>query len=292
MYSHSLAEGGGEMAVIQTWNSGEFGTNIVAELHDNGDVVFSGSGAMKDMANWESPFTWETLNDVTFGGNITYIGTFCIQQAIVNSITIEEGVESLGYRSFYGQRHATNSLAITIPNSVTTLGTYIFQDSPGLKQITFGSGVSLLSTGMFAICSNLDTVIWHSNITTIGVQSFNSCNGFTTFTIPDHITTIDDRAFYATENLATIINQYNGNQTIHSRAFQYAGLTVTGNKEAYSYLNNTNFISAIEIEGYTTYEYTGPPATELEVTTNAATLITPTSAKLNGSILIPEGWWS
>ena len=68
-----------------------------------------------------------------------------------------------------------------MPESVTSIGGYVFWDCGSLASITIPEGV-----------------------TSIGEYAFAHCQGLTSITIPEKVTSIDDAVFYNCRNLASV----------------------------------------------------------------------------------------
>ena len=95
----------------------------------------------------------------------------------MTSATIPNTVTSIGTWAF----GFTSLTTIAIPDSVTSIGNYAF-DSTSLNSITFGA---------------------NSQLTTIGTWAFHQ-TALTTIAIPDTVNTIGEYAFYKTTSLASI----------------------------------------------------------------------------------------
>ena len=83
--------------------------------------------------------------------------------------------------------------SVTIPNSVTTIGTCAFINCTSLTNITIGEGVTTLGADTFRGCTALSSVSIEEGVTTIG--GFRGCTALTSITIPDSVTSIRDSAF-------------------------------------------------------------------------------------------------
>ncbi len=73
----------------------------------------------------------------------------------LTSVTIPNSVTSIGSSAFRGCNGLTS---VTIPNSVKYIWGYAFEGCNGLVSITIGSGVRIIDTFAFAECKNLDTL--------------------------------------------------------------------------------------------------------------------------------------
>ena len=117
-----------------------------------------------------------------------------------------------------------------IPNSVTSIGNYAFQECEGLTFITIPSSV-----------------------TSIGNHAFEYCSGLNSFTIPYSVTFIGDYAFYQCSKLENVTSKisvpFNISLSVFSGISSDAILTVPkGAKNRYKELNGwtTDFKEIIE----------------------------------------------
>ena len=65
-----------------------------------------------------------------------------------------------------------------------------------IKSVTIADTVTSVGNYVFINCSNLTTVRLGSGITSIGDRAFESCSALTAITIPDSVTSIGANAFY------------------------------------------------------------------------------------------------
>jgi hypothetical protein len=84
--------------------------------------------------------------------------------------------------------------AITIPNSVTNIGSGVFYNCTNLATIHWGHGLTYLSAALFYNCTSLTNIVLPSEIKTIGEGTFNACSGLTNITLTA-VTTITGGAF-------------------------------------------------------------------------------------------------
>ena len=110
----------------------------------------------------------------------------------LTSITIPSSVTSLGSGCFYACRGLTS---ITIPSSVTSLGDHCFSGCRGLTSITIPSSVTSLGESCFSYCRGLTSITIPSSVTSLGGGCFYACRGLTSITIPSSVTSLGNYCF-------------------------------------------------------------------------------------------------
>ena len=110
-----------------------------------------------------------SLKSVTItGGNILY-GAFCNCKGLT-SITIPDSVTSIGSSAFSG---CTGLTSITIPDSVTSIGSSAFSGCTGLASITIPNSVMSIDNLAFFGCTSLTSITIPDSVTSMGSQVFN-----------------------------------------------------------------------------------------------------------------------
>ena len=159
------------------WNEG----NLTWKLDADGTLTISGTGKMKN------------YNDTN------KLSPVC-RNSSVKKVVIEDGVTSIGAYAFYS---CDNSISITIPSSVTSIGDEAFTDC-GLTSITIPSSVTSIGDFAFNSCGSLTSITIPDSVTSIGSYAFTSCSSLTSITIPDSVTSIGDWTFYNCSSLTSI----------------------------------------------------------------------------------------
>lgn len=85
---------------------------------------------------------------------------------------------------------------ITVPDSVTSIGDYMFYKLESLTSVTFGNGVTSIGNYAFAECRGLTSITIPDNVTKIGHRAFKNCF-LTSLTIGKGVAEIGDEAFSA-----------------------------------------------------------------------------------------------
>ena len=110
--------------------------------------------------------------------------------------------------------------SITIPDSVTSIGSDAFYKCTGLTSVTIPDSVTSIGSFAFYGCTELTSVTIGNSVTSIGVCAFSGCSGLTSITIPDSVTSIGETAFHGT---AWYNNQPDGLVYAGKVAYSYKG---------------------------------------------------------------------
>ena len=108
------------------------------------------------------------------------------------SITIPDGVSSIGANAFSGCWGLTS---VIIPHSVTEIGMYAFDNCHKLLAIEIPQGLKIIDRNVFNACKSLTYVAIPTSVVEIGDWAFANCESLTSITIPEGVTSIGERAF-------------------------------------------------------------------------------------------------
>ncbi len=181
-----------------------------------GSYAFSGTAYYNDNSNWDE-------------SGVLYIGSYLIaaHNTISGSYTIRANTKLIADRTFSGCSGLTS---ITIPDSVTSIGSDAFYGCSGLESITIGSSVTSIGSKAFYgtayyndpsnwdengvlyldhyIIEAKDTISGRYSIRTntklIADSAFSGCSGLTSITIPDSVTSIGSNAFNGCSGLTSV----------------------------------------------------------------------------------------
>ena len=94
------------------------------------------------------------------------------------------------------QNTKINSNNIKIPNTVTSIGSYAFNNTAISGPLYIPNSVTEIGEGAFENCMNLYSLSLQSNLKRIGNRAFKACRFSGGLTIPNSVTEIGDYAFY------------------------------------------------------------------------------------------------
>ena len=130
-------------------------------------------------------------------GNTNYavksIGSYAFYNSSIESLIINEGVESIGPNAFYWCFSLKN---ISLPSSMNTIGEYAFWNCQIIQNISLPEGVASIGKSAFAACYSLQIVELPSTLTEIGPKAFAGPNSLVLVT--SHISqpfSIDQNVF-------------------------------------------------------------------------------------------------
>ena len=170
-------------------DNGKCGDNVYYSYNSaTHTLTISGEGAM-----WGYGYEWGDYDNTPWHSYLSDI----------HSVIIEYGVTGIGQSAF---ENCTNLTSVTIPNSVTDLGS----DTAGKQG------------GPFMGCTGLTSITIPNSVTYIGKEAFQGCTGLTSITIPNSVTHIYDLTFADCTRL-TSINIPNSVTFITSSAFKNSG---------------------------------------------------------------------
>ena len=103
--------------------------------------------------------------------------------------------------------------SVTFEDGCTEIAEYLFDYCTGLEEITIPETVTKIGSGSFKNCTALRTVVFSENLTRIENSAFNGCSSLTEAALPDNITYFGTIIFANCSSLTTIVFP-NGIQTI------------------------------------------------------------------------------
>jgi len=228
-------------------SEGECGDTVYWTLDAEGVLTISGSGAMWDYSIiGDDALTpqWyvarERIDSIVIEEGVTHIGDFAFFESSAASVSIPSTVESIGTGAFYwcsdlseisiaenNSTFATDGTAIfskdlktivmvcetlegtyVIPNTVTAIGAYAFEECFNLTGIEIPNSVSEIGEGAFSGCDSINNIVISENVTRIESYTFAWCCSLERIAIPASVTSIGEYAFKDCDSLAEIIYGY------------------------------------------------------------------------------------
>ena len=148
-----------------------------------------------------SAFRGSSLESITIPEGVTSIGTSSISDcSSLKSISLPDSILSIGDYAFSG----CGSLgSISLPDSVTSIGASAFRGS-SLESITIPEGVTSIGESTFSGCTSLVSISIPDSILSVGDYAFSGCGSLGSISLPDSVTSIGDHAFGGCTSLGSI----------------------------------------------------------------------------------------
>jgi hypothetical protein len=169
--------------------------NSVARI---GSAAFSGTG----------------LTSVTIPNSVTNIGDEAFELCYsLTNVTIGNGVASIGNRAFYGCSNLAaiavdtdNSAFCSLDGVLFDKGTNILIQCPQgrVGNLTLPDSVTNIGSDALRSCSTLTNVTLGDNVTDIALDAFSSCSSLTSVTIGNSVSNIGYYAFYYCTSLMSV----------------------------------------------------------------------------------------
>lgn len=120
----------------------------------------------------------------------------------LQEITIPNTITEIGSSAFC---RCTGLKAVIIPDSVTYIGYYAFKDCSGLTSVTLSENLASIGESAFQNCSGLKSLAIPNSVTQIGPRAFADCSGLKEITLSENLSKIGTQTFMRCSGLTSII---------------------------------------------------------------------------------------
>ena len=116
------------------------------------------------------------LTTLVIPGSVTSIGSWAFANAPITSLTLNEGLLTIGDAAFLGNKLTT----LIIPNSVTTISSEAAFGYGLFQSLTLGSGLTTIGNRTFEVATSyLQSLTIPPGVTTLGANAFKNYAGST-----------------------------------------------------------------------------------------------------------------
>ena len=129
------------------------------------------------------------------GYTVTAIGSFVFSDKDVVYVTIPDTVTIIGFYAFDNCVYLKN---ITIPNSVTTIESGAFHNCVSLLSIDLPDNLEVINSNVFDNCSSLKSIVIPDSVTEIETWAFADCVSLKNVTLSKSLTYMGCEAFVNT----------------------------------------------------------------------------------------------
>lgn len=175
----------------------EIGSYAFSSVKNGGDLVIPDSVVTID----EYAFYYYASNkssgvNITFGKNLTTIGTRAFSYASIKEIRLGDSVTLIGDNAF---SYAKKLTFANLGSGSQDIYTGAFYECTALVNVVFSNNLKSIGASAFQFCSALQSVdLPMSSSYTIGTKAFANCGGFTSLEIPSNVTSLGANAFQST----------------------------------------------------------------------------------------------
>ena len=174
-----------------------------AIINDNTKLIVFGFGAVVDHGYGYLPWSTdeklqESIKEVEIYPGITELGNYSLAYLPnVKELTLPDTIEEIGVSAF---QLDTKLEKINIPEKVTYLSDFTFEQCKNLKTVTFDKPGNIKSIGEFAFefCYELEYVPLEemTELKTLGIGAFFACKKMQFGALPNKLEAIGQGAFY------------------------------------------------------------------------------------------------
>lgn len=152
-------------------------------------------------ANWDLEFS--LLDDGQSYG--VYIDDYYFDDVIIPSVYNNLPVTKIvGVENPVNNTRKTYLERVYIPDSVTVIGEYAFDECKKMKSITIPESVLTIERCAFWWCTELTDVVFPRSLTAIGDLTFSLCANLEELILPQGLQTIGKSAFYGCDKLTEV----------------------------------------------------------------------------------------
>lgn len=189
-----------ENAVRTTGVCGENGANLTYTIYEDGTMVISGTGGMKEFGGVYSRRPWKWYD------------------SMITSLVVEEGVTSLAYCAFEA---TPNLVSAKLPSTVTRVASKLFYGCKSLKTVELAPETDYIGSYAFMNCTSLESIVLPDGITNIIYGTFCNCSSLKDITWPAQLKYIELNAFLGCTSLADLSGLPEDLSSIAGGAFAY-----------------------------------------------------------------------
>jgi len=188
---------------------------IPASVHTIGEDPFSCCYALENIFVEDGNQIFESVDGVLFNTETKTLIQYPAGKEEGASYTIPNGTIIIGNGAFSNSDIKT----VSIPETVTTIEVYAFEDCHELTEVAIPDGVTVIPYYGFARCRELKSVSIPDSVTVFDSECFYECPKLESIYLPPNTTEIGSSAFSGCESLRTVTIP-SGVETLRTAAFK------------------------------------------------------------------------
>lgn len=167
-------------------------------LTESKKLIIWGSGKMAEYQTNYSPWWSKNYKTVTIDEGVTSIGRNAFYDTEIESITLPNSIESIEREAF---SYAKNLSQLNFSTNLKKIDDYAFSHCDSLKEVNIPDGTVEIGAA-FISCSSLERIHFPDSITKLG--SMYGCTSLNELHLPCNVTYICNSAFSGCTNLRNI----------------------------------------------------------------------------------------
>lgn len=201
------------------------------------------------------------ISTVILPASLKKISSRAFYGSAITSLYIPESVEEIADYAFANTSALTGN--IVIPDNVTAIGNYAFQNSAFKGTLHIGESVHTIGEYAFNGCKGTGDIIIPDNVTSLGAYAFYKCTGFKgDLNIGNGLTVVNKYSFSGCSGLKGTLKLGSSITSIELRAFDGCS-SLTGNVDLPETLTKIADYAFYNCTGFTGYLKIGPNVTDI-----------------------------
>ena len=161
-------------------------------------ITGTGSGILFGHLDLPSTYNGLPVTAIADGTNSTRVAFF--NNDYIRKVTIPSSITTIGSRAFSFSDRITT---IILHNNISSIGFNAFEGLSKLSSISLPSGLTELDTGLLSGCTSLTSITIPSRVTAIGASVFNRTS-ISSISIPSLVNSIGNSTFASCTSLTSI----------------------------------------------------------------------------------------
>lgn len=185
---------------LQAGKSYKLDANIEANFYMDGVAYMSSAGTLSEIISAED---LKTISSLKIVGKINGSDIITLESmSVLKSLDLSKANIVSGGLPYEYREVRDEDVPVYTENDVISFGMF---DNFGFEEIVLPENITSIQSYAFNNCQELTSITIPSNVASIGSSAFENCTSLTSIDLPNSITTIYSKAFYGCSNLESIV---------------------------------------------------------------------------------------